>query len=66
MKSHNGTADKALVETIESCLKTAPGLHLARLRRTVYKKYYQRRDNEQSDAENFILTSMYVVYVVHW
>jgi hypothetical protein len=66
MKSHNGSADKVLGESIVAYLKIVPGLHLAELRRTAYKKDYQRQDNKKSDGENCILTSMYVVYMVHW
>jgi len=66
MKSQNGSAYKVLRETILAYLKIVPGLHLAELRRTAYKKDYQRQDNKQPVAENCILTSMYVVYMVHW
>jgi hypothetical protein len=66
MKSQNGRADKVFGKTIVAYLKIVPGLHLAESRRTAYKRGYERQDNKQSDAENFILTSMYVVYKVHW
>ena len=59
------SVDKVLGETIVAYLKIVPGLHLAELRKTAYKKDYQRQDNKQSDAKNCILTSMYVVYMVH-